>query len=206
MPLRILRALFVAITVGMGSWLAVAPPTVACSCMQFQSMADYAGQPDSAIFTGVVEPRDARGFPVTVTRWFQGGGVLEPRIWFDPAGFSGDGASCGIDPLPVGGEWIFVAYRAEGQRDLGLSLCSPHAQAGDPVGEAMLADAMRTFGGPVLPASDPPPAAAAPTATADPTAAPLSPGDILVPVAVALVALAGIVLGAAVVLGRRRGG
>jgi hypothetical protein len=200
MPLRTIRAFFVAITIGMGSWLAVAPPAVACSCMQFESMADYAGEPDSAIFTGVVEPRDARGFPVTVTRWFQGGGVLEPRIWFDPAGFGGDGASCGIDPLPVGGEWIFVAYRAEGQRDLGLSLCSPHAQAGDPVGEAMLADALRTFGGPVLPAPDPPPG------PADPTTAAGSPGDVLVPVAVALVALAGIVLGAALVFSRRREG
>jgi hypothetical protein len=188
-----------ALALGLGLQVAIVPPVGACSCMAPQPMAAYAGDGSSVIFTGVVEPRDARGFPVTVTRWFQGGGVLESRIWLDPAGFGGDGASCGLEPLPAGGEWIFVAYRAEDQRDLGLNLCSPHASAGDPNGEAMLADAVRTFGGPVVPSADPPPSTGAPAASAP------GLGEVLVPVAIGLVAFAGVALGLVLVLGRRRG-
>ena len=55
---------------------------------------------------GIVDPHDGRGYPVTVTRWFQGGGILEPRVWLHPGGFSfvGGGAHCWVPPLPVGAE------------------------------------------------------------------------------------------------------
>ena len=46
---------------------------------------------------------------------------------------------------PVGAEWIFVAYKAE-TGDLGVNLCTPHAAASDPTGQAMYNDAVATFG------------------------------------------------------------
>lgn len=117
-------------------------------------MADVRGDPETAVFTGVVDGRDARGYPVTITRWFQGGGVVEPRIWFTANSFSGDGASCGVAPLPVGTEWIFAAYRTEGM--YGTGLCSPHAALATAEGQAMLADANQTFGVPPPVATGPP--------------------------------------------------
>ena len=127
--------------------LAMPPATVACSCAVPGPLAEVRGDPDAAVFTGTVDFQDARGFPVTVTRWFQGGGPMEPRIWFTASSFSGDGASCGVAPLPVGTEWIFVAYRTEGM--YGTGLCSPHAALATPEGQAMLAEAAQTFGAPV---------------------------------------------------------
>ena len=108
-------------------------------------MTEYRDDPDAVVLTGFVAPRDGQGYPVTVSRWFRGGGPLESRVWFTAASFSGDGASCGVAPLPVGTEWIFVAYRTEGM--YGTGLCSPHAALATAEGEAMLADAVRTFGG-----------------------------------------------------------
>jgi hypothetical protein len=134
--------------------LAVPPATAACSCAMPGPMADYRGAPDTAVFTGFIDPRDGRGYPVTITRWFQGGGIIEPRVWFTVESFSGDGASCGVAPLPIGTEWIFVAYRIEGM--YGTGLCSPHAAIASADGQAMLADAVRTFGGGGTVATDPP--------------------------------------------------
>lgn len=126
----------------------IAPRSVvACSCVPTQPMAVYATEPETVIFTGVVEPRDQRGFPVTVTRWFKGE-VLTPRIWMAASSFDGNSASCGLDPLPVGGEWLFVAYRIPDGSELIVNLCAPHALVASAEGAAMLADAVATFGGP----------------------------------------------------------
>lgn len=164
-------------------------------------MAAYAGDETAVIFTAVVDQRDARGFPVTVTRWFQGGGILDGRVWFDVNGFNvqpGVMSSCGIDPLPVGAEWMFVAYRIESSNNLGMGLCSPHAPLAAAEGQAMLADAVTTFGAaPVVPGTTDPPT------TSDPP-----PGnpvlEAVVPIVVALVAAVGVLLGVFAVVGRRR--
>lgn len=163
-------------------------------------MAAYRVDATIAIFTAIVQPRDARGFPATVTRWFQGGGFLDGRVWFDEGGFNvheGFINTCGIDPLPVGGEWLFVAYRIEGQQELGLGLCSPHAPLAGADGQAMLRDALATFGGvPVAPnATDPPDAG-------DPPSGGVLFGAV-VPILIALVAAAGVLLGVFAVVGRR---
>lgn len=191
-----------ALAVGLGLQLALVPPVVACSCIGPQPMAAYVGDETVAVFTGVMEPRDDRGFPATVTRWFQGGGLLDSRVWFDVGGFNvqpGVVSSCGIDPLPAGSQWIFVAYRIEGSNNFGTGLCSPHAPLAAAEGRAMLADAERTFvGAPVAPtATDPP-------RTSDPAGS----GAVLdatVPIVIALVAAAGVLLGVFAVVGRRRG-
>jgi hypothetical protein len=138
--------------------LALPRATAACSCAQPGPLAGVRGDPEIAVFTGTVDVRDPRGFPVTVTRWFQGGGLIERRVWFTANSFSGDGASCGVAPLPVGTEWIFVAYRTDGM--YGTGLCSPHAATATAEGQAMLAEAARTFGAPASigpdPTTDPP--------------------------------------------------
>lgn len=133
---------------------------VACSCAAPQPMAVYATESETVIFTGVTEPRDGRGYPVTVTRWFKGD-VLAPRVWMAASGFDGNSASCGLDPLPVGSEWIFVAYRIPEGTELIVNLCAPHQLVGSREGQAMLADAVATFGG---------------GATAPPTLPPAGPG------------------------------
>ena len=186
-----------ALALGLGLQLALVPPVAACSCMGPQPMAAYAGDDANVILAGVLEPRDARGYPVTVTQWFKGGDFLTPRIWFDAAGFSGNDGMCGIDPLPAGGQWIFVTYRIEGSENFGMGLCSPHAPLAAPEGQAMLADAIRTFGGtPIQPNATDPPIAPVPTSSDD-TA-------VLIPILIALIAAAGVVLGVFAVVGRRR--
>ena len=137
-----------AATIGLAFVVLMAPrAVVACSCPETPPMAVYAGEPETVIFTGITEPRDGRGYPVAVTRWFKGDGVA-PTVWLAASGFDGNGASCGIEPLPLGEEWIFVAYSIPGAGELIVNLCAPHAKASEPEGQAMYADAIRTFGDP----------------------------------------------------------
>jgi hypothetical protein len=129
-------------------------------------------------------------------------------VWFDAAAFSGDGAGCGIAPLPVATEWIFVAYRIEGRQELGTGLCSPHGALTGPdtdAGRAMLADAVRTFGpgfglGAGTPGTPRPDATPGPDAPAGAASADPSPAVLLI----GLVAALGFAAGIALVVARRR--
>jgi hypothetical protein len=128
---------------------------------------------------------------VTVTRWYKGGGLLEPRAWLHPGGFSvtGGGADCSVPPLPVGTEFIFIAYALEGMYSVGL--CSPHAAVATPEGQSMVADAVRVFGGGGPPATGPP--------IASPPSAPTPSGTsgfvLALPLVLAILALGAIVGG-----------
>jgi hypothetical protein len=160
--------LVVGTTLAMTVQMAVPGTTLACSCMAPQPMAAYAGDPNQVIFSGTVQPIEARGVPVLVSQWFQGPGAAAV-VGLDPSGFNGDGASCGISVFPAGTEWIFVAWRQE-TGELVVNLCSPHAMLSTPEGQAMLADAVTTFGGggaptpgPVSPGPDAPGAPVADT-------------------------------------------
>ena len=135
----------------LGFLLATAIPVAACDCQGPQPMSAYAGDPSQVVFTGVVMPTDARGVPVQVTHWFQG---IEPAaiVWLDAGGFGGDGASCGTALPPASAEWIFVAWRSEDAAELSVNLCTPHAAASDPTGQAMYKDAVATFGEGITPA------------------------------------------------------
>lgn len=192
--------LLLLVAVSLGA-LAMPPAVAACSCGP-STMDDLRDQPDVVVFTGMTEPRDQRGYPVTVTRWFKGGGILEPRVWLHPGGFDaaapiGGGADCRIRPLPVGSGYIFVAYPSEGLYSVGL--CSPHAPLAAPEGQAMLADAARVFGGGGPPANAPP-ATSPPTAGPDPAAV----ASAVLPFAVAMVLGVGVLLGVVGVLRRTR--
>jgi hypothetical protein len=188
------------------SALALPAATSACSCAMPGPMAEVRGDPEIAVFSGVVDPQDARGYPVTITRWFQGGGIVEPRIWFTASSFSGDDASCGVAPLPIATEWIFVAYRTEGM--YGTGLCSPHAAVATADGQAMLADAIQTFGGAQPNATDPPTAPSPSTVPSEPSpgAGPstlVSVVETVAPIALAIFGL-GVVIGVVGVLRRTR--
>ncbi len=140
-----LMAFLAAVALAAGILVATAVPAVACSCVEPQPMAAYAGDADSIIFTGIVQPPDAGGVPVRVTRWFQGPD-RSAFVRLAGAGFGADGASCGT-PLPAAGtEWIFVAYRSPDGPELGVNLCTPHASAASAEGRAMFVDAIGTFG------------------------------------------------------------
>jgi hypothetical protein len=184
-------ALFVAL--GLTS-LALPRAVAACSCAMI-TMEEARNQPEAVVFSGVVDPRDPRGYPVTVTRWFKGGSPIEPRAWLHPGGFSltGGGADCSVPPLPVGTEWIFIAYKAEDLYSVGL--CSPHAAVATAEGQAMLAEAVQVFGGGQPPATAPPALPSPPTPI--PSATPAAPASVigtLGPIAV-IVFIVGILLG-----------
>jgi hypothetical protein len=159
-------------------------------------MAAYAGSPDQVVFTGVVMAPDGRGVPVAVTHWFQGADVA-PVVWLDDSDFGGDGVwnSCGAVLPPAGAEWIFVAWKSEESSELSVNLCTPHAAASDPTGQAMFKDAVATFGEGIVPGGDPSSTAPPGDGTADVPIALLAGG------AVALVLVVG---GVAIVLARGR--
>jgi hypothetical protein len=177
-------------------YLGLALPVAACDCMAMEPMAAYAGAPDRVIFSGTVQMPEPAGTPVVVTRWFQGEGAAGiVRIQGE---WGQGGASCETPLPPAGTEWIFIASRFEGE--LAVNLCTPHAAVASDAGAAMLADAIATFGdgGGAPPGEEPPPAAPAQGAGSAAT-------DVLpIVVAVGLVALAGLVAGALLVLRGRR--
>ncbi len=125
-------------------WLTAAGPTFACSCMGPQPMAFYATE-DTAVFSGTTGPKDNRGVPVRVATWFSGRGAA-PIVYLASSSF-GDSAGCGTNVPPAGMDMIWVTYLPEDGGDPVSGLCSPHAQLGTPEGDAMLKDAMATFGG-----------------------------------------------------------
>jgi hypothetical protein len=196
-PLRRLLAGVTSLAFVLVGYLAMTLPVAACSCMGPEPMAAYVGSPERAIFSGTVQAPEPVGTPVVVTRWFQGEGAAG-IVWIKGE-WGQDGASCGTPLPPAGTEWIFVASRFEGE--LAVNLCTPHAAVGSDAGAAMLADAIATFGdgGGAPPGESPPPAA--PEQGADGAA--VDPMPIVL--TVGLVAVAGLVAGALLVVRGRRG-
>ena len=173
-------------------WLLAAGPTFACSCAMPGPMQEYATA-DNAIFSGTAGLKDARGVPVEVETWFAGSGAA-PIVYLAASSF-GDGSSCGTNAPTPGTRWIWVTWLGEGQGDPVTGLCSPHGQLGTPEGDAMLADAARTFGGtPFAVATDPP----------EPAPAPLVPEGSEPAIVVGTIGLGLAIFGGAVLLARRR--
>jgi hypothetical protein len=124
------------------AYLALALPVAACDCMPLEPMSTYVGSPERVIFSGTIQTPEPNGTPVLVTRWFQGEGAA--GIVHVLGEWGQGGASCETPLPPAGTEWIFVASRFEGE--LAVNLCTPHAAVGSDAGNAMLADAVATFG------------------------------------------------------------
>jgi hypothetical protein len=177
-------------------WLTAAAPTFACSCVQPEPMAAYA-TPDNAVFSGTTGPSDARGVPVRVAQWFSGPGAAA-IVYLSAASFGGE-SSCGTSAPAAGTEWIWVTFVGE-RGDLMTGLCNPHGLLGTPEGDALLADATKTFGGvspPGVTATDPP---------ETPAETPPVPPELGGAIVLGTVGLAGAVLLGVVLFARRRTG
>jgi len=191
--MKLARLTLVAALLSFLPLLSLPRPAEACSCVEPQPLARYAGQ-GNVILAGRVDGRDERGVRVVVERWFAGAGPAQP-VWI--AGDFGNGGACGVgSEPPVGSRWIWVAYRPDGERDLRISLCLPIADLATPEGQDLLDEALRAFG-----RGDPP--AGIPDDLPAPEARPLDPFPILATGAVII--LGGVILGGSVVVARRRG-
>jgi hypothetical protein len=198
---RSLRLLVVSALLAFVPQLSLPQQAVACSCVGPQPLEQYATD-GSVIMAGRVVGRDAVGVQVAVDRWFAGPGAA-PAVWI--TGDFGNGASCGVgSEPPVGSQWIWVAWRAEGEPGLRISICAPTADLSTPEGQALLAEAESTFGefgipfpGSGGPASEPP--GASEGESDDGT------GDVaLVAASIGVIGLGLLVLGGVAVLARRR--
>lgn len=177
----------------LAAYLAMALPVAACDCMALEPMSAYVGSPERVIFSGAVQTPEPNGMPVLVTRWFQGEGAA--GIVHVQGEWGQGGASCETPLPPAGTEWIFVASRFEGE--LAVNLCTPHAAVGSDAGNAMLADAVATFGegGGAPPGAPAPPPQGVGGTAVDPLPVALVVGS---------VALVGLIAGALLVARGRR--
>jgi hypothetical protein len=201
----------------LGTGLAVPRVAVACSCMAPQPLAAYEG-PENVILAGEVLGRDDPGIRVGVEQWFAG---TDPAPVVRIAADFGNGASCGVGSVPAeGSRWIWVLWRPADEGVLGelganenlqTNICQPYASLDTPEGQALLEEAVATFGdGAAVPGESAAPVTAPPQAPAEPTptveAAPSGPPAESVALAAVggVIALGVLVLVVVAVIGRRR--
>jgi hypothetical protein len=198
-----LGGLLLGIGLLLGRGVSVPEIAVACSCVAPQPLAAYAG-PEAVIFAGQVVGDDADGVRGAVEDWFSGTGAA-PVVLI--AGDFGNGASCGVGARPpVESRWIWVAFRPpeEGLAnplDTGvqINICQPFADLSTPEGEALLAEAVETFGdGGAVPT-------AAPGGTEIPEEQARATDPLLIGAVVAAILVGVLILGVAVLAGSRRG-
>lgn len=156
----VLGALLLASSLLLGRGVAIPEVAMACSCMGPQPLEWYAG-PDTAIFAGQVVGADPDGVRVAVEQWFSGTGAA-PIVLI--AGDFGNGASCGVGSRPsLGSRWIWVAWRPQDEEGIPnplddgfqINICQPFGDLSTPEGEAMLEEAIATFGGGEAPTGSP---------------------------------------------------
>ena len=135
------------------TWIAVFPmPAFACKCAP--TTIGALDPTENQVYAGIAGTASSAGTPMTVTRWYSGPGEA-PTVELAASSF-GDSASCGIEPLPVGSQWIMSAYVGESGAQPTTGQCQPHAQLGTPEGAAMLAEAEAAFGPGTVPDAAPP--------------------------------------------------
>ncbi len=178
-------------------------PAVACSCVPpLDSLEMAAGDPTATVFAATAGPTVGDQMQVVVTRWFRGqpiGGVAAVQIHL------GDGASCGMSPLPVGHGYLFMTYPSETSPHA-LSSCSPQGDLATPDGRALLARAVQLYGDGAAPPGDSAPATVAPSdGYGDPTVIGLigSLAGGVVPIALVSAFALGLLGGVALILRRR---
>jgi hypothetical protein len=179
--------------------LSLLPGTaVACSCIAPEPMAAYVGDASKVVASGTILPTGQPAVDVAVDRWFQGPGG--PVLRLSPDGFSdqGGGADCRVPYPAAGSSWIFVAFVANAGEPPQVNLCTPQARLDTPEGQAMLDDAIATFGEGVAANPSPGPAGDPVSAVGDAVGGAL-------PVVLAVGAIGLVFAGVAIVL-RRSGG
>lgn len=149
-----MAAISFAVVACLAQWVVVPKPVVACSCMPPPSLAEIAATEDVAILTGTVGPALPDRTPVAVDAWFHGSNPAGV-VWLNTG--SEMATSCDIF-MSAGEHRFFVLYPAE----LGLYSaisCAPNGLIGQQDGDALVEEAMATFGGgrpPPSPAPEPP--------------------------------------------------
>jgi hypothetical protein len=150
---RHVAVLALAIVVAATIHLTVPRIVVACSCVPPETILTMAAEdPSSIVFTGETGPAVGAALPVSVTGWY---GSTAPVDVVTLQVQTGDSASCGMNPPPAGGEYLFSAYPDESGQ-LAINGCSVVADLSTPEGRALQAQAEASLG---PPASPPPPAA-----------------------------------------------
>lgn len=183
---------------------------VACSCVAPTSLAEYAGE-GVVIFSGTVTNSDEDGLLVNVDQWYSGAGAARVILI---SGEFGDSAACGLGGRPPAGtSWLVVGGRAtEGGMipeltglPVTVNICRPFVDLATPEGQALLAEAVSTFGdGEPVPAASPAGVTAARTAPAASDDGEVST-DTLVAVGVIVTLLAGLgVLAMVLLVAQRR--
>jgi hypothetical protein len=168
----------------------------ACSCVPPGDLASYRDT-DTVIVVGRTGVRVGNDVPLAVERWFWGEGIapVVPLVPADTRMPDGTTAynTCGVD-LPADRHLILVAYRDPADGRLHPSICSPIVDAETDEGQALLAEAVATFGDGVAPV---------------PTSEPESAGGDALLLAVAIVGAAlgtALLIGTMLVVGRRGSG
>lgn len=141
----------------------------ACSCVSPEPMRAYAGHSDRVIFSGTIAPASGQDVVVLVDRWFQGGSGL--TVALDGSGFGNQSAACQVPRPAAGSRWLYVAFVPVVGAPPQVNQCTPQAALDSADGQAMLADAIATFGGGGAPTPS-----SAPPAGAVTTPAPSTPG------------------------------
>lgn len=133
---------------------------VACSCVPPPSLAEIAATEDVAIVVGTVGRALPDRTPLGVETWFHGASP-SGIVWLNTG--TQMGSSCDIF-MTAGERRFFVLYPA-GDATYSAISCSPNGLIGSPDGDALLEEAIATFGG------EPPPTPE-PEAAAEPTPSP----------------------------------
>ncbi len=129
---------------------AVPARVVACSCIPPPSLAEVATTEDVAIVAGTVGRALPDRTPVGVETWFHGASPSDV-VWLN----SGTQMASSCDIFMTAGERrIFVLHVADKGTYSAIS-CSPNGLIGSPDGDALLEEAIATFGGEAPPTSEP---------------------------------------------------
>ncbi len=108
-------------------------------------MRAYAEDPRAIVLAGTIGVADRADVPISVERWFKGSGDAVVRLGAE--GFGESSAACQAPRPPAGSSWIYVLWLPdEPDRLPTLSICNPQGRLDTPDGQAMLADAVATFG------------------------------------------------------------
>jgi hypothetical protein len=188
--------LFLVMALSLWSATAWALPAAACSCMAFEGMKAYVGDPLKQIFTGTITASGQDGALVAVDRWFQGTGEATVRL---AGGFGNQSAACQVMPPPVGSRWLYVAFIPNPGDPPQVNLCTPQARLGA-AGAAVVEmerEAIAVFGAGLAPSIEPhePPPAVVPTAVAQ---------DMIPMIAAGIGATVMLLFGGLALLARRR--
>jgi hypothetical protein len=151
--MRRLAGLALCLAVWLGLALGAPAPCVACSCVPPVSLADAAARsPGLAVFVGKVVGLDGGGDGVaTIAVDGRFRGPLLPAVIHARYGGGGD---CTIG-MAVG-ERRLITARLDERGTWFPVLCDPQGVLGTPEGDALLAEAIRTFG-PAQTVGEPPP-------------------------------------------------